>query len=100
MRDGDGGRNAGDQFGGGLFQPLEELPRVGRKRFDVPPLAFGIQRVEGEARLAAAAQAAENDELAVRNVEIDPLEVMHLDAAQSDKSLAVAHVSSSQLFSQ
>ena len=57
--DGDGRRDAVDPLGLGLFQPLEELPGVGRKTLDVAALPFGIERVEGQAALAAAAEAAE-----------------------------------------
>ena len=35
-----------------LLHPLQELARVGRQRFDVAPLPFGIDRVEGQRRLA------------------------------------------------
>ena len=55
VRHGDGRRNAVDPLGGRLFQPFEKLPRVGREALDVAPLPFGIERVEGQARLAAAA---------------------------------------------
>ena len=35
-----------DQIDVGLLHLLEELPRVGRQRFDVAPLALGVNRVE------------------------------------------------------
>ena len=35
-----------------LLHLLQELARVGRERLDVAPLAFGVNRVEGERRLA------------------------------------------------
>ena len=41
----------------GLLHPLEELPRVGRQRLDVAALPLGVDRVEGERRLARAADA-------------------------------------------
>ena len=91
MRDRDGRRNAGDPFGGGLFEPFEELPRVGRESFDVPPLAFGIQRVEGQAGLAAAAQPADDDQLPMGNIEIDPFEVVNLDPAEHDRPVRRKH---------
>ena len=57
-------RDALDALGLGLVELLEELPRVGREALDVPPLALGVERVEGQARLAAAADAAEGDKSA------------------------------------
>ena len=47
-----------------LLHPLEELPGVGRQRFDVAPLPFGVDRVEGERRLPRAAHARHDDERA------------------------------------
>ena len=44
------------------MRPLElteELPRVGAEGLDVAALALGVERVEGEARLARAADARE-----------------------------------------
>src|SRR5262249_12616260 len=38
-----------DPLGLRLFQALQKLPRVGGKTLDVPPLPFGIKRVEGQA---------------------------------------------------
>ncbi len=79
----------------GRSEPLEKLARVGGEGFDVAALAFGVERVEREAGFAAAAEPAEDDQLAVGDVEIDPLEVMHLDAAQ--RNAALGHCCRSQL---
>ena len=81
---GDGGRNAVDPLGLGLFQSLQKLPRVGGKALDVAALPFGIEGVEREAALAAAAEAAEDDQLAMRDVEVDRLQVMNPNAPQRD----------------
>ena len=48
----------------GLLHPLEELARVRRQRLDVAALPFGVDRVEGERRLARAADAGHDDERA------------------------------------
>ena len=40
----------------------EELPGVRRQRLHVPPLALGVDRVEGERRLPGAGQAREHDQ--------------------------------------
>ena len=37
------------------LQSTQELPGVGAERFNVPSLTFGVDRVDGEAALAAAA---------------------------------------------
>ena len=46
-----------DPVGVGLVELREELPRVGRERLDVAPLALGVERVEGQRALARAADA-------------------------------------------
>ena len=83
---GDGGRNAVNPLGLGLFQAVEELAGVGRKALDVAALSLGIERIEGQAALAAAAEPAEHDELAVRDVQIDRFEVMDSHPAQRNVS--------------
>ena len=62
----------------------KELPGVGRERFDVPPLAFRVERVHGERRFAAAAGTAEDVHLLTRNLHIDVLEVVLRGAANGD----------------
>ncbi len=95
VSDADRGRQAGDPLGGRSLQTLEELARVGGEGFDVAALALGIKRIQREAGFAAAAEPAKDDQLAVRDVEIDPLEVMHLDATQ--RNAALGHCCRSQL---
>ncbi len=50
--DGDGGREALDGLDLRLVHLAEEVPRVGRKRLDVPPLALRVDGVEREGGLA------------------------------------------------
>ena len=59
-----------------LLHPLEELAGVGRQRLDVAALAFGVDRVEGERGLPRPADAGEDDELPVRQREVDTLQVV------------------------
>ena len=66
LADGDGRRDALDAIDVGLLHPLEKLPRVGRQRLDIPPLAFRIDRVEGEGRFSRSADAGHDDQLAGR----------------------------------
>ena len=54
----------------------EELARVRRQRLDVAALALGEDRVEGEARLAGARQAREDDQGVARDLEIHVLQVV------------------------
>src|SRR4051812_10161696 len=55
---------------------LEELARVGAEAFDVAALAFGVDGVEGEARLARSAKAGDDRQALARDVHVDPLEVV------------------------
>ena len=48
LLDRDGGRQPVYRVHVGLFELVEELPRVGRERLDVAALPFGINGVEGE----------------------------------------------------
>ena len=71
-----------------LVELFEKLPRVGREALDVPPLPLGVERVEGEAGLAAARNAAHDDQPAMRQVEIDLPQIVDRHAAESDCTLA------------
>jgi hypothetical protein len=46
----------------GLVHLAQELARVGRQRLDVAALALGVDRVEGEARLARSGQPGDHDQ--------------------------------------
>ena len=63
LPDGDGRRDAVDLVDVGLLHALEELARVGRERFDVAALAFGVDGVEDERRLAGAGHAGDHRQL-------------------------------------
>ena len=51
LPDGNGGRNALNFIDFRFLHPLQKLPGVGGKRFDVAALALGIHRIEGQRRL-------------------------------------------------
>jgi hypothetical protein len=74
-----------------LLHHLQELPRIGRQAFDIAALALGIDRVEGERRLARAGQAGHHDQFAAGNVHVDVLEIMFLGAANADEG-GLGHV--------
>ncbi|KAF1065941.1 MAG: hypothetical protein GAK45_02063 [Pseudomonas citronellolis] len=60
------GNGRGKTFDGvhiGFFHHRQELPGVGRQRFHIASLAFGIERIEGQRRLARAGQAGDHDQL-------------------------------------
>ena len=82
------GADAVDAVDVRLLHPLEELPRVGGQRLDVAALPFGVDRVEGERRLARSADAGDDDQLAERQREVDVLEVVRARAADDDLAAA------------
>src|ERR1700687_6121146 len=65
--DRDRGRQPLDHVYIRLFHLAEELPRVCRQGLHISPLSFGIDRVEGERRLARPRQAGEHDQLVARD---------------------------------
>ena len=69
-----------------LLHQAEELARVGRERLDVAALPLGVDRVEGEARLARAGEPGDHDQRVARQLDVDVLEVV-LTGAGDDDSL-------------
>ena len=63
------------------FQAIEKLPGVGRKRFDVSALSFGVKRVEGEAGFSGPAQTRNDSEPVAGNFHINALEIVLPGAA-------------------
>jgi hypothetical protein len=68
----------------GLLDALQELAGIRRERLDVAPLAFGINGVEGERRLARTRNPGHHRQLVVRNFEVDVLQVMDACSAYDD----------------
>ena len=89
LLDGDRRRQPVDLVDIGLLHHLQELARIGREAFDVAALPLGIDRVEGERRLARARQAREHDEPVARDFEIDVLEIVLARTADRDDPAAV-----------
>ena len=85
LLDRDGRRQAVDLVDVRLLHHLEELAGIGRQRLDVAALALGVDRVEGERRLARARQAGQHDQLVARQVEVDVLEVVLARPADRDE---------------
>jgi len=85
LLDGDGRREPLDRIDLGPRQLVEELARLGGERFDVAPLSFGVERVEGERRLAGAGDARDDDQSMLGKIEIDVLEIVGTRAANTDE---------------
>ena len=71
--DGNGRRQAFDVIDVGLIHLAQELPGIGRQRFDIAALAFGINRIKSQGRLARAGQTRKDDELVPGNLDVDIL---------------------------
>ncbi len=65
-----------------LLDTLEKLARVGRKRFDIPTLAFRINCVKGQARFSRTGNSRDERDGVVRNIEADIFQVV--DARPAD----------------
>jgi hypothetical protein len=87
--DRNGGREPVDQVDVGLLHLLEELAGIGGQRLDVAPLSLGVDRVEGERRLAGAGQARDHDQLVARQIDVYVLEVV--DARTAYRNPVVRH---------
>ena len=83
LLDRDRGREALDVVDVRLLHHREELPRVGRERLDVAALAFRVDRVERERRLAGARQAGDHDQPVAGQVEVDAFEVVGAGTADA-----------------
>src|SRR6202034_1004104 len=55
---------------------IEELTRIGRQRFHVPALAFGVNRVKGEGGLPRPAQSGNHGQRVTRNLDADVFEIV------------------------
>ena len=73
-----------DRVDVGLLHLAQELARVGRQRLDVAALALGVDRVEGEARLARAREPGDDDQRVARQLDVDALEVVRAGARDDD----------------
>jgi hypothetical protein len=76
LLDRDRRRQAADVIDSRLLHLPEELPRVGGERLDVAALALRVERVEGQARLAGARGPREDHQTLLRDLRVDPLQVV------------------------
>ena len=76
LLDGDGRGEPFDVLDLGLLQLVEELAGVGREALHVAPLAFGVERIEGQRALARPREAGDDGQRVARDTHIDVLEVI------------------------
>ncbi len=91
LLDGDRGRDAEDGVHIRARSRLHELARIGVERFQVAPLAFGEQDIEGERALAAARNSGDHRELLARNLHVHVLEIVLARVVDMDGAVAQAH---------
>jgi hypothetical protein len=85
LLDGNHRRQAEDEIDVGLGDVRDEPLGVGRERLHVATLPFGVDRVEGQARLARSGQTGDDDQPVARDVERDVFEVMDARALDGDR---------------
>ena len=89
--DGDGRGKALDRIDVGLVDPAEELAGIGRQRFDVAPLSFGVDGVEGQGALPAARNPGKDRQGVLGNGEGKVLEVIFPRPLHHDVIAIVRH---------
>ena len=80
--DADDGREPRNLVHVGPFHAAEEVACIGRERFDVAALTLGIERVEGQRRLARAGQPGDDRQATARYGHVHILQVV--DASTED----------------
>src|SRR6266481_6902045 len=90
LLDGDRRRKPFDDVDFGALHLVEELPRVGGKRFDVAALSFGVDGVERERGFARAGKAGDDREAVPGDFDADIFEVVL--ARAPDYQFGQAHV--------
>jgi hypothetical protein len=84
LLDRDGGREAVDMLDVRLLHHLEELARVGREGFHVPPLALRIDGIEGERGFARTGEAGDDRQALARDIHVDGLQIVLPRAADGN----------------
>ena len=90
--DGNGRREPVDMIERRLLHLPDELPRVGAQALDVAALPLGIDRIEGERRLARARQAGDHHQRVARHIHVDILQIVLARAAHADVLMHEAQV--------
>ena len=77
---------------------MEEPARVGRDRFEVAALSFGVDGAEGERRFAGPRHPGEHDQCVTRDVDVYVAEVVLAGAAHPDHTVSSETCSQSLSF--
>ena len=77
MLDGDGRRDPRNEIDVRLVDLTQKLPRIGRQALDVAPLPLGENGVERERGFARSRQSRNDNQLIVRNFNLDILQIVH-----------------------
>src|SRR6202007_2697269 len=80
----DGWRDSRDFVNVRLLDALQKLPRIGRKRLDIPALALGIERVKRQAGLSRTRNSGNHRDGIMRNREIEILQIVDPSATYAD----------------
>ena len=78
-------RDARNVIDVGLLHALQKLARVCRQRLDIAPLPFGIHRVERERRLPRSADAGNDRDGVVRDLDADVFQIVYARATNGDR---------------
>ena len=81
LLDGDHRAETADALHRRLLENAHEMLGIGRERVHVAPLPLGVYGVEGERRLAAAADSRDHGEPAPRNIDVHTLEIVGVRTA-------------------
>ena len=84
LLDADRRRKPADPLDPGFLERGQELAGVAREALDIPPLALGIKRVDGQRALARAGRPAANGHLVPGDVQVNALEVVLPRAPHGD----------------
>ena len=87
LADRDRGADAVDAVHVRLLHPLEKLPGVGRERLHVAALPFRVHGVERQGGLPRAADTGDDDDLPLRQRQIDVLQIVRARAPNGDASV-------------
>ena len=71
----------------GLLELAQKLSGIGRQRFDVPALAFGVQGVKCERGFARSAHPGNHHQMAVRKSHMNVFQVVHAGTFYADFEL-------------
>ena len=77
LLDGDGRRDPRNEIDVRLVDLTQKLPRIGRQALDVAPLPLGENGVERERGFARSRQSRNDNQLIVRNFNLDILQIVH-----------------------